>query len=76
MDTTWLNNEQMHSTNSDLSMNEQEQKTDMGLVTHTLKKLFWPTVAALNGLLLIDVVFNGGKGLIWLLFFLTGGYSG
>lgn len=73
--TAWLQ-DVVPSTSSDSTMKEQKQKTDMGLVTHTLKRCFWPAVAVINGLLFIDFVFFGAKGFIWLLFFLTGGYSG
>lgn len=72
----WLYNEKAHLTNSGSTMKDYEQKTDMGLVTSFIGRWWWPVVAVLDVLIFVDIVINGGKTILFLMFFFTGGYRG
>lgn len=74
-EATWTEGIDTPSINKKQTMQNSNKKTDSGIVTHALRKWFWPGVAIANGLIFIDFVFNNAEGCIWLLFFLTGGYS-
>jgi hypothetical protein len=72
----WLDNVGARWTDSGSDMKKQKQETNTGLATSTLSNVFWISVAAIDGVILLDWLFNSGKITIFLLFFLTGGYGG
>lgn len=56
------------------SLNNKSQKINGDLVITFLKRALWTVIAIIDIAVVLDLVFNQGRGFITVLLMLTGGY--